>query len=101
MELDTVLSTGVAAALQMAVKKGFVEKDGKNRKRDGSSKTIIEGVGIRDWLDKSVCLSVCQCTQTTLYIYIYIMLLILGNTREIEEGRETETSNKTHNKLIM
>ena len=86
MELDTVLSTGVAAALQMAVKKGFVEKDGKNRKRDGSSKTIIEGVGIRDWLDKSVCLSVCQCTQKTLYIYIYNAF----DFREYERDRGRE-----------
>ena len=87
MELDTVLSTGVAAALQMAVKKGFVEKDidGKNRKRDGSSKTIIEGVGIRDWLDKSVCLSVCTCTKTTLYIYI-----LPFDFREYERDRGRE-----------
>ena len=74
----------MAAALQMAVKKGFVEKDGKNRKRDGSSKTIIEGVGIRDWLDNSVCLSVCTCTQTTLYISIAF------DFREYERDRGRE-----------
>ena len=51
LELDVVMSTGVAAALQMANKKGFVdnEKDKDKKKRDGSSKTIIEGLGVRDW----------------------------------------------------
>ena len=43
------MSTGVAAALQMASKKGFIDADSSKEKRDGSSKTVIEGLGIRDW----------------------------------------------------
>ncbi len=50
LELDTVMSTGVAAALQMASKKGFFEnEDTKVKKKDGSSKIIIDGLGVRDW----------------------------------------------------
>ncbi|XP_019850472.1 PREDICTED: U4/U6.U5 tri-snRNP-associated protein 1-like [Amphimedon queenslandica] len=44
--------TGVAAALQMATKKGFIdsEKDKEAiKKKKGDSKTIIEGLGTRDW----------------------------------------------------
>ena len=44
--------TGVAAALQMATKKGFIdsEKDKDTiKKKKGDSKTIIEGLGTRDW----------------------------------------------------
>lgn len=39
------------AALQMANKKGFInsEKEAAAKKRDKSSKTIIEGLGVRDW----------------------------------------------------
>ena len=39
------------AALQMANKKGFInsEKEAATKKRDKSSKTVIEGLGVRDW----------------------------------------------------
>ncbi len=43
------MSTGVAAALQMASKKGFIDGKGTEKKRDGSTRTIIEGLGVRDW----------------------------------------------------
>lgn len=42
--------TGVAAALQMATKKGFIDVERENTvKRKGDSKTIIHGLGTRDW----------------------------------------------------
>lgn len=43
--------TSVMAALQMANKKGFInsEKEAAAKKRDKSSKTVIEGLGVRDW----------------------------------------------------
>lgn len=42
--------TGVVAALQMASKKGFIDLEKKAAvRRKGDSKTIIEGLGTRDW----------------------------------------------------
>ena len=48
LQLEGNTSLGVAAALEMATKKGFVEV-GREAKKDSGSKTIID-VGVRDWL---------------------------------------------------
>lgn len=44
--------TGVAAALQMASKKGFIDSEKEKnviKRKKGDSRTIIEGLGARDW----------------------------------------------------
>jgi U4/U6.U5 tri-snRNP-associated protein 1 len=41
--------TGVMAAIQMASKKGFIEHEKEQLVKKKNTKTIIEGLGVRDW----------------------------------------------------